>query len=177
MRIIPVFFVLALVLLTSCAPQVPFTQRVREQYKLTAEELQSLQFYTSGDIILRKGEQNIKEKATGDGTLMVREGKKVEEVIIPAGTPCVVTKVIDGYRLALQFGEGPKEYLVFGVTKGRNGYYRLQALEWEQNQGKLQYGNRYYVTQPGAGEVILLFKMKGNRILQQQRTIVNGQRL
>ncbi len=168
---------LGVVLATGCAPEVPFTQAVRQEYKLTVDELESLQFYTSSDIILQRAATDIKEKATTDGTLNVRNRSTVQEVVIPAGTPCVVHKVIDGERMAISFGDGPKSYLVFGATRNRDGFYTLQALEWDRGRGKIVFDDITYRTQPGADQVYLLFKMKGIRAFEREQKVVRGQRL
>ncbi len=174
--ILPV--IVAALLMSSCAPRVPFTQSLRQDYKLTLEELSAIQFYTSEDIVLIAGESDIREKATTqDGALAIRRGQRVEEVIIPAGTPCVVDRVIDGERLAMRFGSGPKDYLVFGTLQQRDSYYTLQALEWNNGIGTVVYGDKTYTTQRGDNQTFLLIKLKSIRQITREQQIVRGQRL
>lgn len=167
-----------LFVLAGCAPQIPFTQTVRHEYKLTVEELESLQFYTSRQIILERNRQNIKEKATENGTLAIKNGASVDRVIIPEGTPCVVSKVIDGNRLALQFGESPTEYLVFGSLQKGDHYYTLQTLTDAQGHPIVTYKNETYRLRAIApADVFLLFQMKGVREFRQKQEVVGGRRL
>lgn len=170
--------VVAALVVSSCAPRVPFTQSLRQEYKLTQEELSAIQFYTSDDIVLIAGEGDVREKATTqDGALAIRRGQRVEEIIIPAGTPCVVDMVIDGERLAMRFGSGPKEYLVFGTLQQRGGYYTLQALEWNNGVGTIVYGDKTFTTQRGDNQTYLLIKLKSIRQITRDQQIVRGQRL
>ena len=66
MKRIPSILSVALILLflSSRATRVPFTQQVREEFSLTAKELQSLQFYASQDIVLNYGKKNNNGKET-----------------------------------------------------------------------------------------------------------------
>src|SRR5690554_5869317 len=121
----PLLLILLLVL-ASCAPQrMPFTQQLREKHQLTPDELKKIQFYTSNDLILRRGD-NKNSKATDDGALTVMNDGVVEEVVIKAGTPCVIKEVIDGNRLTVSFEDGSNRYPVFASIKNRDGYYTLQ---------------------------------------------------
>lgn len=173
----PISLFILLVVATSCAPKVPFTQSVRQSYKLTVEELKSLQFYTSREIVLVKNEEQIREKSTNKGTLAVRNGTSLEQVVIPAGTPCVVTKVIDGEQMALQFGPAPTAYLVFGTLTNNSGYYALQTRQDAEGRPVVSYNNETYTVRSAPRDIILLFKMKGIQSTQQQQKVVSGKRL
>lgn len=175
----PIVIIAAFALLAaSCGSTVPFTQSLRQQYNLTEVELKSIQFYTSDPIVLRRGETERKEVATSrTGTLEVKSGHEMEEVIIPAGTPCLVEKVVDGERVAMRFGQGAKEYLVFGSLNQRDGYYTLQALDWQKGVGQVQYSDSMYNTNRGANQTYLLIKMKSVRQFKRSSTYVKGQKL
>ena len=173
-----VLVVLFAFLAASCRSTVPFTQSLRQQYSLNEAELKSIQFYTSDPIVLRRGEIERKEVATTrTGTLEVKSGHEMEEVIIPAGTPCLVEKVVDGERVAMRFGQGAKEYLVFGSLNQRDGYYTLQALDWQKGIGQVQYSDNMYTTNRGANQTYLLIKLKSVRQFKKSSTYVKGQRL
>ncbi len=156
------------------APKVPFTQAMRDKYQLTPEELMSLQFYVSEGIILRRGRHE-RGKKTAEGTLKLKEEVVIEEIAIPAGTPCVVEKVIDNRRLAMRFGEKPNEFLVFGSLHRKDGLYVLQALEWRNGRGKVAYGDTYYFTNPGSADAHLLVKLKVMKRIEKRKRVVSGQ--
>ncbi len=161
----------------SCSPMTPFTQAVREQYKLNETDLKNIQFYVSHDIILKRGEINENEKSTESGTLTIKSGKTIEEVIIKKGTPCVIEKVIDGNRVSLIFDDGPSNYLVFGSLNRRDGFYTLMALTWEADRGKLNYGEKTYYAAKGSNNIYLNFKLKSLEKFQSEQKIIKGKRL
>lgn len=167
---------MALTVLASCTTYAPFNQHIRDQYKLTPEELSSIQFYTSDAIILRRGEKG-KAKTTAYGTLKLKSGENVEEVVIPAGTPCVVEKVIDNERMAMRFGDEKDEFLVFGSLRQQDGYYTLQALDWVKGRGKVSYGDQYYFSNPGSNNVFLTIELKHLREYKRETKTVGGQRV
>lgn len=166
-----------LFLLASCSPQLtPFTQQIREQYKLKPEELTSIQFYTSNSFVLRRGE-NAMGKETEGGELQVVKEKYIEEVVIKAGTPCVITEVVDGNRVKVSFEDGGSKYLVFGSIRNKDGYYTLQALEWVNGKGKLNYGENTYYSSEGSRDIFLTFKMKSLEKYKADQKVVKGKRL
>ncbi|MFM9055388.1 MAG: hypothetical protein ACKOQY_01695 [Bacteroidota bacterium] len=62
--IISSFALLCIFLFNACSPKVPFTQQIREQYKLSPDELKRIQFYLSDPVVLRRMEQSEREKKT-----------------------------------------------------------------------------------------------------------------
>lgn len=175
------FFVLlagiSAISLQSCAPRIPFTQDVREKEKLSDEEIRKIQFYTSHDIVLQRGERGEKEKEITEGTLTTKDEKSVENVVIKAGTPGIVERVIDDNRVAIRFEEGEEKYLVFG-DPAKQGRYTLLAGEWDKNnRGKLQYGGKTYFTGAGAANVYLTFRMKNLSGFKKDQKVVKGMKL
>lgn len=161
----------------SCSPKIPFTQSIREKYKLNETELKSIQFYTSENIVLKRGEMNANEKETKEGTLTIKSGSSVEQVVIKAGTPCVVEQVVDKDKVTLSFDDGSDKYLVFGSLKNQDGYYTMMALEWIDNKGKVEYGGKTYYAAPGANNVFLLFKMKSLDQFKVDQKVAKGKRV
>ncbi len=166
---------LVFILLSACqGPRIAFTQEFRKANRLTLEELKSLQFYISRDIVLRRGKRE-KNKQSSNGRLIINDKDVIEEIIIPAGTPCVVERVLGPDRLALRFGDRHDEFLVFGSLREDKGYYTLQALEWHKGRGKVAYGGKYYYAQRGSNQSILLVRARHVRTLVHRRRVVNGQ--
>jgi hypothetical protein len=169
--------------LVACAPRIPFTQEVRQRYGLTEQELKSIQFYVSSDIVLHRDVTDSKEVGTDRGTLKVLSGQTVEEVIIPAGTPCIVQRVVDENRLVLTFGDGPNELLVFGdvsdqgIRFRRGSYYTMLAVDMQDGPDVVEFGGKeFYIADPGH-PVFLLFKMQSIREFERHTKTVRGKRL
>jgi len=163
--------------LSSCtSSRVPFTQQLKERYQLKPEELKSLQFYFSNNFVLRRGENLQKTETTG-GELTLHKDGKVEEIIIKAGTPCVVRDVVDGNRITISFEDNSNNYLVFGSINNKDGYYTLQAFEWVKGKGKVNYGEETYYSSQGSRDVFLAIKMKSLENLKVEQKVVKGKKI
>jgi len=173
LRIYLITGIFPLFMMSCASSRVPFTQQLRDQNKLNMEELKSIQFYTSNTLVLKRGEnQDIKE--TEKGELTVVKDAKVEEVIIRAGTPCVIKEVVDGNRITVSFNQDGSKYLVFGSVSNRDGYYTLMARDWKNGKGKVNYGEQTFMTSPGSKDVFLVFKMKTMQQFKLDRKVEKG---
>ncbi|MGD1843985.1 MAG: hypothetical protein ACFB10_01160 [Salibacteraceae bacterium] len=170
----PLFALLLLV--TSCAPKIPFTQEVRQKYKLSEADLKSIQFYASHDIVLFRGEKTGTKK-TDEGTLKVSSNSSVEKVIIKAGTPGVVEKVVDGSRLAISFETGEGKLLIFGDPTATRGVYKLMAAKWVNGKGQLLYGGQNYYTPLTNQHTYLEFRLKREFRKQNSSRVAKGRKL
>ena len=140
-------------------------------------KMKKIQFYVSSDIVLQRGEKDEKEKEISEGTLTTKDGKSVEQVLIKAGTPGVVDRILDGNRVAVRFEPGEEKYLVFGDPT-KQGRYTLLAGEWDKNnRGKLLYGGKTYLSGAGAANVYLTFRMKNLYQFKKNQTVVKGMKL
>ena len=164
-----------LAVLTSCSPKIPFTQTIRDQNSLTAEELQRIQFYLSDPVILRRGNSQ-SQKATEEGALVIKSGKNIEQVSFKSNTPGTVSEVVSNAALKMSFEEGPEKVLVFSADK--NGYYSLKALTWDKDgRGTINYGGQTYTAAPGSSNAVLLFKMKSLKKVKVKENVVKGKKL
>jgi len=166
-----------LFLLSSCSPKIPFTQAIRDQYQLNAEELKGIQFYLSDPIALRRGESNENQKSTDDGKLIVQSGKTIDQVTIKAKTPGAVDQVADLKTLKVAFEEGAEKALVFSSSKSRNGYYVLQAVNWKDGRGEINYGGQTWYSNQGSERAILFFKMKSIKRLRVNENVAKGKKV
>ncbi len=162
--------------LTSCASRIPFTQAVRENYQLNENELKQLQFYVSHDITLSRVENDEKSKSTTDGKLIIKSGQEFNQILIKAGTPGIVEKVIDDKRIAVSF-ESPDKIIVFGDPYDRKGNYTLLAADWKNNKGVLKYGENEYFVNQGAANIYLMFKMSRLNQIKKEVRIAKGRKL
>ncbi|HHZ63884.1 MAG TPA: hypothetical protein EYN51_00020 [Flavobacteriales bacterium] len=169
---------LAGLILSSCSPKIPFTQSIREQYKLKENDLKVLQFYNSHEIVLNRAQKSAQEQETVEGTLTITNDRSLEQIVIKAGTPGVVLKVPGTTTMGVSFEVGDETALVFGTSvKGDNERYSLMAPEWENNRGKIQYAGKLYYTSRGSGGVHLLFKMQRlSKYIRKQR-VVKGRKI
>lgn len=145
------FGLLGIFLLSSCGPTLkPFTKSLYEEYDWSERDLQNVQFYLSNDIVLTR-------KATGyetsikEGKIRVKEGKKVEKVVIKRGTPGVIVFIPKKNRFAVSFDKDDNKFLMFGPDRKAQGRFVLLAQDWEKNRGELTYNNeRYFTTSESA---------------------------
>jgi hypothetical protein len=91
---------------------VPFTQELRNEHKLTADDLKNLQFYNSHEITLRRELAHGDRQVTGGHKLLVIAGKQIEEVVIEQHTPGVLIAASET-TLQVSFEEGT--FLEFAV--------------------------------------------------------------
>ncbi len=105
LRASPAAFACALVFATGCASFQPFTQELRNEHRLTGDDLRNLQFYNSHTITLRRELARGDRQVTGGHKLLVIAGKQIEEVVIEAQTPGVLVGA-GGTTLRVSFEEG-----------------------------------------------------------------------
>jgi hypothetical protein len=98
-------FALILTTQVGCASYVPFTQELRNEHKLTADDLRNLQFYNSHSITLRRELARGDRQVTGNHKLLVIAGKQIEEVVIEQHTPGVLVAAGET-SLQISFEEG-----------------------------------------------------------------------
>ena len=163
--------------LASCSPKIPFTQSVRDKYKLSEEDLKRIQFYVSDAIILRRGEDIAREKGTDNGALVIKSGKNIEQIVFKRNTSCVANSVVDNNKLTMSFEDGANKFLVFGSEADPNGYYSLKALDWTGGKGKITYGDQTYYTNAGSQKTFLLFKMQSLRKIHVKEKVVKGKKV
>lgn len=101
---------------TGCSSFVPFTYELRAEHRLTDAEVKNLQFYSSHQITLRREVQSRDRQITPGHKLRLISGRSVEEVLIPARTPGVATRVSEG---AISVSFVPGTSLDFAVRGAR----------------------------------------------------------
>lgn len=136
-----------------------FTESLKKEYRWSDRELTSLQFYVSQPIVLykvvRDGESNIV-----DGKVVVRDGEKIDQIVIKKGTPGILVYNPRYDRFGVSFeSTGQDKYLMFGPAADRNGAYMLLAKEWKDGYGLVTYGDEVYRTNSGSAFASLLIQM------------------
>jgi hypothetical protein len=101
----------------------------------------------------------------------------VEEIIIKAGTPCVIKDVVDGNKVTISFEDNGNKYLVFGSINNQDGYYTLMAMDWKNGKGKVNYGEQTYYSSQGSKDVFIALKMKSLKKFKVEQNVVKGKKL
>jgi hypothetical protein len=93
-------------LVTGCgAGLIPFTHELREQNRLTDDEIKNLQFYVSHKVTLRRELESGGRQVTGSHTLLLTSGKSIEEVVVEPKTPGIALTV-KGAMISISFEPG-----------------------------------------------------------------------
>lgn len=162
--------------LSGCKSFAPFTDAMRTQNGWGEREVKRIQFYTSDAIVLRHDLAR-NETTIESGRIKTIDGRRVEEVVIPARTPGVVVEALADGRLAVSFEISDRYYLTFGVNPGRGDRYFLLAKSWQNKEGRVTYDNRIYRAVSSSADAHLLVNMKRIRKLQKKERVARGRKL
>jgi len=167
------FLTVLLATLASCSPKLtPFTSNLRNEYGWTDEDLQKIQFYLSDEIVLWRQIKDGEAKIS-NGTISVRNGKKVEEIRFPKRTPGVYLFEPKSNRFAIAFETSDDKYLMFGPSK-RSAEFVLLAADWNKNTGKISYDKKVYNTTRNSAYASLLVDLKKAKQLTVKRRTAKG---
>ncbi len=130
--------------LSACSSLTPFTQDLYDKQGWSEHDLKKIQFYLSEDIVLTRemtrGESNITA-----GKIRIENGRRIEEIRIPANTPGVLLFLPKKDRFAVSFeSHGSDLYLMFGPNPKMHDKYALLASEWSHDAGKVHYNGNLY---------------------------------
>lgn len=137
MRRAMLLFSLVVVLLQVGCSKPALTNAVRDRYGLTDADVGRLQLYTSDTIVLRR-EMVVQKRDESEKALAIRDELKVEEVVIPAGTPGVAIRATGDAILVSFSREEPDRALWFGLKKRADDgsdeplRYELMPLEGDE---------------------------------------------
>ena len=94
---------------------IAFTHELRDQNRLTDDEIKNLQFYVSHKITLRRELESGNREVTGNHKLLLTAGKSIEEVVVEEKTPGIALQVKAG-QIAISFERGTSlDFLVEGA--------------------------------------------------------------
>ena len=168
----------ATVALTGCATgRIPFTQTLRNQYRLEGDDLKNLQYFISGNVTLQREFRREEGEISKSHKLVIKEGGLVEEVFIAAGTPGVATKV-GPTTIAVSFEPGGT--LEFGASpadRDPNRIYKLLAKRWTDYYGELIYDNKTYYAVKGSGQAYLEVDVESLDAVERKRKVLPGMTL
>ena len=174
-----IFYLSALLFLASaCSPRLsPFTQRLYDDNNWTENELKSIQFYVSQDIVLHReiasGESRIES-----GEIKMVDGRKVEEVVVRKGTPGVLIFLPKENRFAVSFeNNGDDRYLMFGPNPKAGNRYVLLASDWKRRRGKVSYDGKSFYTPSESAYAALMVDLKKIRKVSVKSRTAKGRKI
>ncbi len=146
--------------LNSCSSRLShFTQDLYKEQNWTEEDLKKIQFYVSKDI-------KLKRQLTGgsseivSGKIKVENGRKVEVVVIPKGTPGVFVFSPKEERLGISFEDSDKRFLMFGPSPRNNDRFVLLASDWKRSGGDVTYDGKTWRVDEDAAYAALLVDLR-----------------
>lgn len=168
----------ALVLFGACSPRLtPFTQRLQDENNWSDDDLQRIQFYLSDDIVLFRDVTEGSSKIEG-GKIRQVKGRKVEEIIIPQGTPGVMVFSPKEDRFAVSFeASNDDRYLMFGPNPKAGNRYMLLAKEWKRKRGSVTYEGRTFYTNSESAYAALMVDLRKIRKTKVKRRTAEGRKL
>jgi hypothetical protein len=167
----------AAILLSSCSAQLqPFTERIYDETYWTTEELQQVQFFLSRDIVLSQRVEG--SRSTVDrGEIIIENGAKVRQVVIPSGTPGQFIFSPDKKRFAISFESNPDHYLMFGPNPKLDDRYTLLASSWNRDKGIVSYAGEKWLADRSSAASYLMVDIKRLGKYERERKVLRGRRI
>jgi hypothetical protein len=169
--------VLSFVFPGCAAGRIPFTQNLRHQYGLEADDLKKLQYFVSGDVTLQREFRREEGEVSKSHKLVMKEGGLIEEVFIAAGTPGIATEV-GSASLSVSFEPGGS--LDFGSPpsdRDPERKYKLSAKRWTDYYGELVYDDKTYYAVKGSGQVYLEVGAESLNAVETKKKVLPGMTL
>ena len=170
--------VISVVFLASCATKVPYTNKIKEDFGLTHENLKKVQFYTSKTIILERSEKQKRTTTTGQGgDLVVSSTSSSERIVIPANRPCIFDGEDESGAILIRFELGDGRVLRFKQRPNiASDRFYLEA-QWQDGRGELDYGGAVYFAVSGSSSAYLLVKLKQWQKNKRKERVVKGMKV
>lgn len=169
--------VLFMIVGIGCTQYRPLTSDLVKEYGWGESDLRQMQFYLSEDIVLERVKQGGKTEIS-DGKVKVIDGKKIDQVVIPAYTPGVLLFTPKSDRIAVSFeDDNDEKFLVFGPNPNYGDRYVLLAAEWQKNKGIVTYNGTKYVTPNNSAFSSLMIDMKQVNQYDKKQHVAKGRKL
>ena len=169
------FFAVSLLLFPSCKNLVPYSDALKSKYHLQSSDLMRVQFYVSDPIVLQRKFTDGSAEVV-KGKVKIVNGEKVEEVIIPSGTPGVLVREADG-KLEVSFEKSDANYLRFGGNPNKQSTFVLLASDWRNKIGTVTYGGEKFFTSPESADALLLIDLKKIQKFEKSQRVAGGRKV
>ncbi len=175
MKHLIIIFIAALTI-TSCKNLVPYTESLRSQNGWSDNQVKRIQFYTSRDVVLQR-QIATDETAIEGGKIKIRDGKKIEEIIIKRGTPGVVVSLPNSTKMLVSFEKDDNHHLSFGVNPEQANRFVLLASEWKNGVGKVTYDGKNYFTSPDGAYTSLMVDLRKIQSVELNQRVAKGRKV
>ncbi len=174
MKMLWLWSALVMLVFASCSPQYSyFTEDLYKKQKWTAEDIRRIQFYVSKDIVLSR-EVAAGETRITEGKIRIKNGRKIEQVLIKAGTPGILVLMPKENRFAISFEEDNDAYLMFGPNPKFYDRFVLLAQDWEKEDGQVHYKGKVYTVDSESAFSSLMVDLKKTGENEYQSRKVQG---
>lgn len=121
--------------------------------------MKKIQFYVSQDVVLKR---QLTEGSSEiiSGKIKIENGREVEEVVIPKGTPGTLVLMPKENRFAIGFEDGKDRYLMFGPSPKYEDRFVLLASEWKNRVGEVTYDKKVYRVSNDAAYAALMVDLR-----------------
>jgi hypothetical protein len=169
-------FIAVALSLASCRNLVPYTDAMKKQHNWSEDQVRKIQFYVSHDIVLHR---ELSEGSTDivNGKIKTINGKKVDEIIIRAGTPGVLTQIPKESKMLVSFERSDDYYLSFGVNPSLGEKYLLLASDWNNGVGKIHYSGQEYYTDPDSKYAFLMVDLRRLQKMELKQRVAKGRKV
>ncbi len=163
--------------LSSCSNLTPFTQRLYDENAWSKSELESIQFYVSEDLVLERQLRDGDTKITS-GKIIMRDGRRIERVVIPKGTPGVLLDMPREDRFMIGFESNNDEaYIRFGPNPKTGNQYVVLAKDWSRGRGKVIYDGREFTIFSNDQAARLLVDLKKTKDRDVNSRVAKGRKI
>lgn len=172
------FWALCLILISSCANLVPYSEALKNQYHLSDAEIPKIQFYNSSDIVLYKEVTNGGIPTVQGGKIKIIDGRQVEEITIKGITKGIALKnPLMGNNMGVSFEINDSYFLTFGENPKFNNKYCLLASNWKNDIGEVSYNGEKYRTPSSSGRVYLMVNVKKLQKMDTKTRVASGRKV
>ncbi|MGJ8661856.1 MAG: hypothetical protein ACSHXL_07445 [Bacteroidota bacterium] len=173
------FALVGISILASCAVKVPLTKEIKDEYNLTKENMDKVQYFVSSEIILERSHKVGSSTTNSDGTLVTSSSNVSDRIIILPRTKCVLEKVGDKGEVLIRFETGPGKSITFATRPNMDAGKYYFVADWQQGKGgRITYGEKeeYFAT-ASSGNAYLLVKVKKSARNKRKDRVVKGMKV
>ena len=164
----------ALFFLASCSPRLtPFTEQLYNDFGWNEGQLKQIQFYLSEDLVMRRQLSAGSSEILSGGKIRVENGRRVEVVTVPRGTPGVFLFSPKRDHFAISF-ESDDKYLMFGPNPKAGNRFVLLGSDWSRNGGMVTYGGQKFRVERNDAFAGLLVNLKKIQKTERQSRTARG---
>jgi hypothetical protein len=121
---------------------IPFTQELYSKLYQYGLDIKKVQFFIDQKIVLSRVLDSAKASVSS-GIIRFQSGRYINEIIIPAQTPCVLENY-DSESLDVSFEAGNNSLKFVTNQPGSIEYYIFSGVNWENGTAEVTYDNNVY---------------------------------